>query len=421
MKDTATTVIERCDLLGNISEEPGLLVRPYGSQAMNEANDVVSGWMRGAGMTTRRDKIGNLIGCYEGTGDKTLIVGSHLDTVRDAGRYDGQLGVMVALACVQQLHNRGERLPFSVEVVAFADEEGLRFGTTFLGSSAYAGAFDKSRLSLKDKNGVPLSQAVRAFGGDLDALENGGHEYGDLLGYCEVHIEQGPVLEQKGLPVGVVTAINGQSRVRIGFSGEAGHAGTVPMEGRRDALCAAAEFVLEIESSAKAQPEAVATVGEIKAFPGAINVIPGGAEHSLDLRHPEDAARERLRNHLEQRAGEIAASRGCEHRWQVRQETPAVPTDPELSALLGRAVEDSGFPVHRLPSGAGHDAAQMAALTNVAMLFVRCKEGISHNPAESVKKEDVGVAIEVMDRFLALLAQGERSRHQSEASQEVSP
>ena len=421
MKDTATTVIERCDLLGNISEEPGLLVRPYGSQAMNEANDVVSGWMRAAGMTTRRDKIGNLIGCYEGTGDKTLIVGSHLDTVRDAGRYDGQLGVIVALACVQQLHNRGERLPFSVEVVAFADEEGLRFGTTFLGSSAYAGAFDKSRLSLKDKNGVPLSQAVRAFGGDLDALENGGHENGDLLGYCEVHIEQGPVLEQKGLPVGVVTAINGQSRVRIGFSGEAGHAGTVPMEGRRDALCAAAEFVLEIESSAKAQPEAVATVGEIKAFPGAINVIPGGAEHYLDLRHPEDAARERLRNHLEQRAGEIAASRGCEHRWQVRQETPAVPADPELSALLGRAVEDSGFPVHRLPSGAGHDAAQMAALTNVAMLFVRCKGGISHNPAESVKKEDVGVAIEVMDRFLALLAQGERSRHQSEASQEVSP
>ena len=268
---------------------------------------------------------------------------------------------------------------------------------------------------------MTLREAIRAFGGDPDALEGGGRKDEDLLGYCEVHIEQGPVLEERDLPVGVVTAINGQSRVKVGFVGNAGHAGTVPMEGRRDALCAAAEFVLEVEAAAKEEPGAVATVGEITAHPGAVNVIPGEVEHSLDLRHADDAVRGRIRDHLERRAAEIAASRGCEHRWQVRQETPAVPTDPELSALLGRAVEDSGFPVHRLPSGAGHDAAQMAALTNVAMLFVRCKEGISHNPAESVKKEDVGVAIEVMDRFLALLAQGERSRHQSEASQEVSP
>ena len=216
------------------------------------------------------------------------------------------------------------------------------------------------------------------------------------------------MLEQEDLPVGVVTAINGQSRVRAGFIGKAGHAGTVPMEGRRDALCAAAEFVLEVESAAKAQPGSVATVGEISALPGAVNVIPGEVEHSLDLRHPEDAARERLRDHLERRAREIAASRGCELRWQLRQETPAVPADPELSALLERAVEDSGVSVHKLPSGAGHDAAQMAALTSVAMLFVRCQEGISHNPAESVRREDVGAAIEVMSRFLTLLAQDVR-------------
>jgi allantoate deiminase len=421
MKDTATTIMERCDLLANISEEPGLLVRPYGSQAMREANNIVSGWMRMAGMRVRRDEIGNFIGRYEGTGDKTLILGSHLDTVRDAGKYDGILGVMIALACVQQVHNRGERLPFSIEVVAFADEEGLRFGTTFLGSSAYAGAFDGKRLSLEDKNGVTLREAVRAFGGDPDVLESDGRGGDDLLGYCEVHIEQGPVLEQKDLPVGVVTAINGQSRVKVGFVGKAGHAGTVPMEGRRDALCAAAEFVLEIECVAKADPEAVATVGEISALPGAVNVIPGEAEHSLDLRHPDDSARERLRNHLERRAKEIAASRGCEHRWQVRQETPAVPANPELSALLGQAVEESGLSVHRLPSGAGHDAAQMAALTNVAMLFVRCKEGISHNPAESVKRGDIRAAIEVMGRFLTLLAEGERSGGRSEVSREVSP
>jgi len=420
MKDTATTVMERCDLLANISEEFGLLVRPYGSQAMREANNIVAGWMRRAGMTVRQDEIGNLIGRYEGTGEKTLIFGSHLDTVRDAGKYDGILGVMVAIICVQQLHNRSERLPFSVEVVAFADEEGLRFGTTFLGSSVYAGAFDRSRLNLEDHNGVTLAQAVRAFGGDPDALEKNGREKRDLLGYCEVHIEQGPVLEQKGLPVGVVSAINGQSRARVGFVGKAGHAGTVPMEGRRDALCAAAEFVLETESAAKAEPAAVATVGEIWALPGAVNVIAGEAKHSLDLRHPNDAVRKRLRDHLERRAGEIAASRGCGHRWQLRQETPAVPADPELSALLGKAVEDLGITVHRLPSGAGHDAAQMATLTPIAMLFVRCKEGISHNPAESVTKGDVGAAIEVMGRFLALLAEGERSGRESEASREVS-
>jgi allantoate deiminase len=419
VKDTATTVMERCDLLANISEEPGVLVRPYGSRAMNEANNIVAGWMRGAGMTVRWDAIGNLIGRYEGTGDRTLILGSHLDTVRDAGKYDGILGVMVAIACVQQLHNRSERLPYSIEVVAFADEEGLRFGTTFLGSSAYAGTFDRSRLDLEDHDGVTLREAVRAFGGDPDALESDGRRGDNLLGYCEVHIEQGPVLEREDLPVGVVTAINGQSRVRVGFAGKAGHAGTVPMEARRDALCAAAEFVLEIEASARADHGAVATVGEISALPGAVNVIPGEVEHSLDLRHPDDAARERLRDHLEQRAGEIAASRACGYDWQLRQETPAVPADPGLSELLARAVEDSGIPVHRLPSGAGHDAAQMAALTDVALLFVRCKEGISHNPAESVTRKDVAAAIEVLGRFLTLLAEGERSGH--ETSQEVTP
>src|SRR3712207_6131052 len=250
MKDMATTVMERCELLSNISEEPGIIHRPYGSPSMRSVNGVVEDWMRMAGMTPRRDEIGNLIGRYEGTGGKTLIHGSHLDTVRNAGKYDGILGVMVALACVQQLHDRGERLPFSVEVVAFADEEGLRFGTTFLGSSVYAGAFDRKRLSLEDKKGVTLREAVRAFGGDPDALESDGRGGDHLLGYCEVHIEQGPVLEQRDLPVGVVTAINGQSRITVGFTGHAGHAGTVPMEGRRDALCAAAESVLEIESSA---------------------------------------------------------------------------------------------------------------------------------------------------------------------------
>ena len=233
----------------------------------------------------------------------------------------------------------------------------------------------------------------------------GGREGRDLLGYCEVHIEQGPVLEDLDLPVGVVAAINGQSRVGLGFAGEAGHAGTVPMEARRDALCAAGEFVLEVERAARREPGSVATVGEISALPGASNVIPGKAELSLDLRNPDDAARERLRENLEVKASEIAASRGCEHWWQVRQETPAVPMDSDLSTLLERAVEESGMPAKRLSSGAGHDAAQVATLAPAAMLFVRCERGISHNPAESVEREDVGAAIEVMRDFISLVSQ----------------
>jgi allantoate deiminase len=307
--------MERCEVLGSTSEEPGVLTRPYGSRAMGEVNDLVSGWMREAGMAVRRDAIGNLVGRYEGSGKRTLILGSHLDTVRDAGKYDGILGVMVAIAVVQVLRDRNERLPYALEVVAFADEEGLRFGTTFLGSSVYAGTFDRKRLGLEDRDGVTLAEAVRAFGGDPEALEKRSREDGDLLGYCELHIEQGPVLEELGLPVGVVTGIQGQSRARVTFTGKAGHAGTVPMENRRDALCAAADFVVEVERAARREPGSVATVGEISALPGANNVIPGEAQLSLYIRHKDDAVRERLRDHLAAKTGEIVASRGCEHEW----------------------------------------------------------------------------------------------------------
>lgn len=414
MHDAARTVMERCELLAGISEEEGEITRSYGSRAMREANEVVAGWMRDAGMSVRRDAIGNIVGRYEGEGDKTLVLGSHLDTVRDAGKYDGILGVMVALACVQRLHDRGERPPFSIEVVAFADEEGLRFGTTFLGSSVYAGTFDPGRLKLEDPAGTSLYEAVRDFGGDPDALVEDGRGAADLLGYCEVHIEQGPVLEEMDLPVGVVTAINGQSRIRAGFTGRAGHAGTVPMKQRNDALCAAAELVLEVERAAGEKPGAVATVGEVSVLPGAGNVIPGETHLSLDLRHPDDTARERLRDHFRRRAEEIAAARGCGVQWQVRQETPAVRMDPDLSGLLGEAVEASGTGLHRLPSGAGHDAAQMAALCPAALLFVRCEEGISHNPAESVSEEDVRVAIDVMERFVGLVGARRAERREKE-------
>ena len=405
-KNPATTVMQRCDTLAGISEEPDCITRPYGSKAMREVNELVADWMRDAGMEVRIDAIGNLIGRYPGQTDRTMIVGSHLDTVRDAGRYDGILGVLAALASVERLHEDAERLPFSVEVVAFADEEGLRFGTTYLGSSAYAGAFDPSRMELADAEGVTVEEAVREFGGDPEALWKG-RDGENLLGYCEVHIEQGPVLESKDLSVGVVSAIAGQSRVGVEFTGEAGHAGTVPMRGRKDALCAAAEFTLAVNEAAIAEPGAVATVGELSVSPGASNVIPGGARLSLDLRHQDDAVRERLRDELQRRAGEIARERNVEHVWHLRQQTPAVPMSEELTGLLCRAVEEQGLPVQRLQSGAGHDAAQMAALTQPAMLFVRCEGGVSHNPAESITEDDAGVAVETIYRFLQLAAERE--------------
>ena len=407
MADPAATVMERCDILGKVSEEPDVLVRPYGSEALRQTNELVAGWMRAAGMTVRYDDFGNLVGRYEGLEEDggTLVLGSHLDTVRDAGRYDGPLGVMVGLACVERLRERDERLPFAVEVVGFADEEGLRFGTTFLGSSVFAGSFDPGLLDLEDAEGMTLAEAVRYFGGNPDALADGGRDGDDLLGFCEVHIEQGPMLERLDLPVGVVTGIQGQSRISIGFVGEAGHAGTVPMVRRRDALCAAAEFVLAVEETARGEPGMVATVGHIAAHPGAGNVIPGEVNLSLDLRHGDNRVRERAVEDLRETARGIAAGRGGENRWQPRQESAAVPTDPGLTALLARAVADLGYRVERLPSGAGHDAAELAGIAPITMLFVRCPGGISHHPAESVSPGDVAAAIEATDRFLALVAE----------------
>ena len=405
MTVSAELVMDWADALGQVSEEPDVLVRPFGSEAMARAGALVEGWMRAAGMSVRLDAIGNVIGRYEGRADGgTLLLGSHFDTVRDAGRYDGPLGLLIAIACVRRLHEAGERLPYALEVVGFTDEEGLRFGTTYLASSVFAGAFQPHVLALSDAGGATLADVIRGLGGAPEALGAAGRSADDLLGYLEVHIEQGPVLEQLDLPVGVVTAINGQSRVAMAYTGEAGHAGTVPMGGRRDALPAAAELVLAVEARALETEGMVATVGELAALPGAGNVIPGECRLSLDLRHADDALRERARDDLRARAEEIAERRGLACTWSVRQEAPAAPADPGLADLLARAVQDAGVPAKRLPSGAGHDAAQIAALAPIAMLFVRCRGGISHNPAEAVAVDDVAVALDVTNRFLTLVA-----------------
>src|SRR5947208_9964060 len=283
--------MERCDLLATCTEEPGRITRPFASDAMRHAHQYVQDWMRQAGMTARRDNIGNLHARYEGSGDATLLLGSHLDSVRDAGRYDGPLGVMVAIAAVQRLHDEGKRLGFGIEVLAFADEEGLRFGTTYLGSRAFAGRLDPNDLERADSTGVSMAEAIRAFGGDPARIGQDRRPAENLLGYVEVHIEQGPVLEAQGLPVGIVSAIAGQARIEIVFAGEAGHAGTVPMDRRRDALTAAAEMVLAVEAIATTEQGLVATVGKLEVEPGAANVIPGRAALSLDVRHADDNVR----------------------------------------------------------------------------------------------------------------------------------
>jgi allantoate deiminase len=405
-RSSAETAMERCDILGALSDEPGRLTRPFAGEAMRQAHDRVREWMREAGTEVRNDNIGNLRGRYEGveSANATLIMGSHLDTVRNGGKYDGPLGVVVAIAAVQRLHDAGRRLPFAIEVIAFADEEGLRFSTTYLGSRALAGTFDLADLDRTDAAGITMSAAIRAFGGDPARLGEDEWRGGRLLGYCEVHIEQGPVLESRQLPVGVVSAIAGQARFGVTFTGEAAHAGTAPMKGRRDALAAAADFVLAVEADASSHEGAVATVGQVEVQPGAANVVPGVVALSLDIRHPDDRVRIERTHQILERAGEIATRRRVEVAFKLLGENASVPCAPRLMSLFAQAIEDIGLPAFHLSNGAGHDVVPMAAMTDVGMLFVRCKGGISHNPAEAVTANDVAVAIEVLDRFLELLA-----------------
>ncbi len=397
-------VIERCHYLAECTEEPGTITRPFASDAMQCAHVLVGDWMREAGMTVRRDNIGNLRGRFEGTEGATLLLGSHLDSVRNAGKYDGPLGVIVAIAAVQRLHDSGSRLPFAIEVLALADEEGLRFGSTYLGSRAVAGTLDAADLERTDREGLTMREAVRAFGGDPDRIDDDRWQGGPPLAYLEVHIEQGPVLEARALPVGVVTAISGQDRYTLVFEGEAGHAGTVPMERRRDALVAAAVFVQAVEGYAAGTLGLVATVGQLSVRPGAANVVPGEVMVSLDVRHADDAERLLASQHLLDIASQIGKHRNIALTTRRDSEHPTVPCAPRLVSSLSQAVHELGHPVLELASGAGHDAVAMSALTEVGMLFVRCKGGVSHNPAESVTTEDVAVAIDVLARCLELLA-----------------
>lgn len=394
MTGTAADVLARCATLGRISEEPDRLTRRVATPALVTAGDVVAGWMEEAGMTTRRDAVGNVVGRY-GSGDRPLVLGSHLDTVPNAGTFDGQLGIVAAIAVVERLAGGGRQPSSPVEVVAFADEEGARFGTSFLGSAAYAGAFEADWLELVDGDGISLGDAVRGAGGDPEAAVAARPP--ELAGYLEVHIEQGPVLEREGLPVGVVSAIAGQTRARIVLTGRAGHAGTLPMDARHDALAAAAEVVLAVERRGRAEPDLVATVGALSLSPNVGNVVPGEVRMLLDVRHAADRVRGRAADEIRAEAAEVAERRGVDLAWTTRYDTPAVALDGALRGRLADAVRARGLPVRELASGAGHDAVVLARRCPAAMLFVRCAGGVSHDPGESVSEDDVAVALDVLE------------------------
>ena len=396
------------DELGRVTDEPGRLTRTFLSPAMERANLVVGGWMKEAGLTVREDDTGNIVGRLEprapNAKTKTLLLGSHLDTVRNAGRFDGALGVLLPIVALAALRRRGVALPFAIEVIGFSEEEAVRFAGAYIGSKAYTGRLQPADLKLTDARGQTLRSVIEAHAGRPFTPPKPAHRSRDLLGYLEVHIEQGPVLEDRNLAVGVVSAIASQTRGRLTFGGRAGHAGTTPMNLRRDALAGAAEFVLFAEQFAAARPPLVATVGTINVPSGAANVIPGQTVLTLDVRHPDDAACHAAVKQLLAAAGRIARRRQLTVAWQPTMQAPATPCAEPLTALLSRSVKAVQGRNLTLVSGAGHDGVVVSRLTPIAMLFVRCRDGLSHHPDEYAAPKDLAVALRVTIDFLQRLA-----------------
>ncbi|HEY8994517.1 MAG TPA: allantoate amidohydrolase [Lacunisphaera sp.] len=423
MANAAQQLVRMLDKLGRVTDEPDRLTRTFLSPAMKRANALVGGWMKETGLAVRVDSVGNVIGRLEservgrtgpvrrgGAGrsalphTKTLLLGSHLDTVRDAGRFDGPLGVLLPIVALAELKRRGVKLPFHVEVIGFSEEEGVRFASAYLGSEGYTGRLKEKSLKLADAKGVTVRQALESFNGGKFNLPKPAHPRSDVLGYVEVHIEQGPVLEAKNLAVGVVSAIAGQSRFKLTWTGKAGHAGTTPMALRHDALMGAAEFALVAEELAKGSTGLVATIGSLTVSPGAANVIPGSVAHTLDVRHADDIARKAALFQLGRLAAQIARKRGLTVAWRRTQDNRATACSPALTALLERSVVAIQNKSLSLVSGAGHDGVVMSALCPIAMLFVRCRGGLSHHPAEYASPKDLDVALRVMVDFLKRMA-----------------
>ena len=396
-------IVSRINRLAAISETPDNLTRIFLSPEHRVAADLLMTWMVDAGMSAHLDAIGNVCGRYEGErpGLPCLMLGSHYDTVRDAGRWDGPLGLITAISCVADLHRRGRRFPFAIEVTGFADEEGVRFASTLLGSRAVAGTFNERVLASRDSAGISMREALVQFGLDPDHIGAAARVRSELLAYVELHIEQGPVLEARGLPVGVVSAIAGATRLAARLTGMAGHAGTVPMELRRDALAGTAEMITKIEELCLTDGRGlVGTVGYIHAMPGATNVIPGQVHFTIDLRAPTDTHRNRAVTDIVRQIEAIAKRRKLELRLDVTHENRTVPCEPWLKTQVAEAVAAEGYPVFELPSGAGHDGMAMVDIADVAMIFVRCRGGISHHPDEHVEVGDADAGARVLLRLI---------------------
>lgn len=391
------------DALAAHTEQPGMLTRTYLTEAHHGAAAQLTAWMEAAGMTVRRDAAGNVIGRYEGAQPDApvLLTGSHFDTVRDAGRYDGNLGVLLPIACVAEWNREGRRFPFAIEVVGFAEEEGVRFKATLLGSRAIAGTFDRNVLDNVDDSGLTMREAMRAAGFDPARLDSAAFARERVVGFVEVHIEQGPVLLNEGLPVGVVTAISGATRFIVELEGLAGHAGTVPMDMRRDAAMAGAEIGLYIERRCGGTPGLVGTVGQFNVPNGATNVVPGRAVFSIDIRAGDDAVREAAVADVLAEIERVCARRQVRAQIRKTHEATSVPCADWLQRQWAAAIARQGLPLRHLPSGAGHDAMAIAAIADVAMLFVRCGNGgISHHPTETMTTEDAATAAAVFRDFV---------------------
>ena len=387
--------------LGAISAEPDRLVRLFLTPEHRRAADRVAEWMRKAGLEVAEDALGTLRGRLEGQGGKRLLIGSHIDTVIDAGKYDGPFGVIAGILAIEHFARAGKRLPFGIDVLAFGDEEGSRFPVTLTSSSACAGIFTPEMLALADRNGVTLADAIKAYGKSPAEIPGAAHSPDETAAYVEVHIEQGPVLEARKQPLGVVTAIIGQTYLNVEFSGQAGHAGTVPMLLRRDALAGAAEAILVGETLAReTKGEVVATVGRMSVSPGASNVIPGNVAVVFDIRSGSEAARAKLVEALTWGIREIADLRHLGLTIASTREVATTPCHPYIQDQFAEAIRALGADPLRLGSGAGHDGQAMARLCPIGMLFLRCRGGISHNPMEYASPRDLGLAVAALIGFI---------------------
>jgi allantoate deiminase len=399
----AKVAIERCRKLASFTERPGAITRTFLSAPMRQCHEEIARWLEPLGVSVKIDAVGNVRVLYPAreTNAPRLLIGSHLDTVPDGGAFDGVLGVVIGVALIEAL--RGDHLPFAIEIVGFSEEEGVRFGVPFIGSRALIGTLDQALLESKDAKGISVRKAIEDFGlnpGEIPAAKL----KGEILGYLEFHIEQGPVLEELGLPLAAVDAIAGQTRLEFTFTGNANHAGTTPMHLRRDALAGAAEWIAAVEREGVATPGLVATVGAINATPGATNVIVGEARVSLDVRHREDAVRRRAAVSLIRAAGEIASRRDLQERHKTNLSQAATPMDTLFIEQIAEAIGKTGAKPHEMTSGAGHDAMILAQQIPAAMIFVRTPGGISHSPQETVLQDDVAKTLEAGSHLLEQLA-----------------